>query len=147
MKKMYKIYPKLFLIIFILITILLFILYLCLSHIEEKKAKNDDVLLNVVSKIKGLHPIVENITFQRADKSYTINKSKVHICIYDEKGDPYPLNMLIYVAIHEIAHVITKSIGHTDEFYKNFDFLLEQAINKGIYDASIPLIQNYCGHK
>jgi hypothetical protein len=142
-----KKFSKLFLIILIVIIILLFIVYISISHIDNNKAKNDNVLLEVLNKIRGLHPIIENISFQRADKSYTINKSKVHICIYDENGDPYPLNMLIYVTIHEIAHVITKSIGHTDEFYKNFDYLLEQATNKGMYDPSIPLIQNYCGHK
>lgn len=131
----------------IIIIVILTIIYLFNHHIEEKNAKTDNVLLKVVEKVRGLHPIIENITFQRATKSYTINKSKVHICIYDENGEPYPLNMLIYVIIHEIAHVITKSIGHTDEFYANFDKLLELSIIKGIYDPTIPLIQNYCGHK
>lgn len=140
-------YKSLFLLFLILSIIILFIVYLSISHINTQKAKNDDVLLNVVNKIRGLHPIIENISFQRADKSYTINKSKVHICIYDENGEPYPLNMLVYVTIHELAHVITKSIGHTDEFYKNFDYLLDKATSKGMYDPTIPLIQNYCGHK
>lgn len=134
-------------ILFIFIILIISIIYLFNAHIDEKMAKTDDILLKVIERIRGLHPVINSITFQRATKSYTINKSKVHICIYDENGDSYPINMLTYVMIHEISHVITKSIGHTDEFYENFDNLLDIAISKGMYDPSIPLVQNYCGHK
>jgi CHASE3 domain sensor protein len=117
------------------------------SQIKETIAKNNDVLIQVIERVKGLHPAIEDIEFQSGNKSYTINKSKVYLCIYDENKNPYPLNMLVYVMIHEIAHVITESIGHTQEFHDNFEMLLEQAANEGRYDPSIPLIQNYCGHK
>ena len=33
----------------------------------------------------------------------------------------------MFVAIHEIAHIMTKSIGHKPEFWNNFKFLLENA--------------------
>ena len=36
-------------------------------------------------------------------------------------------NTLTFVAIHELAHIATKSIGHNDEFWNNFKFLLEEA--------------------
>jgi predicted secreted protein len=138
---------------YVFICILVFIIFsgivalITISKVKEHYSKNDNVLLQVVDKIKGLHPAVDNVSFQRADKSYTINKSKIHLCIYDENGEPYPINMLTYVLIHELAHVITKSIGHTDEFNHNFEILLEKAEKEGRYDSSIPLIQNYCGHK
>ena len=28
------------------------------------------------------------------------------------------MNTLMYVALHEISHIATKSVGHTDEFCK-----------------------------
>ena len=34
---------------------------------------------------------------------------------------------LTFVAIHELSHVMTKSIGHKQEFWDNFKFLLENA--------------------
>ena len=55
--------------------------------------------------------------------------------------------MLTYVLIHELAHCISSSIGHTEEFHDNFDMLLKKAENMGLYDSSIPPIDNYCGHK
>ena len=42
-------------------------------------------------------------------------------------------NTLTFVALHELAHVMTKSIGHTDEFWNNFRFLLKHAIANGLY--------------
>ena len=36
-------------------------------------------------------------------------------------------NTLTFVALHELAHIMTKSVGHTEEFWDNFKFLLENA--------------------
>ena len=53
----------------------------------------------------------------------------------------------MFVGIHEISHVATKSVGHTDEFWKNFKFLLEQAVEIKIY-TPVDYKKNpkrYCG--
>ena len=43
-------------------------------------------------------------------------------------------NTLMFVALHELSyHVATKSIGHTDEFWSNFKFLLQNAKEIDIY--------------
>jgi len=42
-------------------------------------------------------------------------------------------NTLTFVGIHELGHIMTKSIGHTGEFWDNFKFLLEQASKAKIY--------------
>ena len=39
----------------------------------------------------------------------------------------------MFVAIHEIAHIMTLSVGHTEEFWNNFKFLLENAVELNIY--------------
>ena len=53
----------------------------------------------------------------------------------------------MFVIIHELAHVASESIGHTDEFWKNFKFLLIEAEKIGIYKPidykTNP--KNYCG--
>ena len=41
---------------------------------------------------------------------------------------------LMFVAIHELSHVMTKSIGHKSEFWENFRFLLENAKEAGIHE-------------
>jgi len=58
-------------------------------------------------------------------------------------------NTLMFVAIHELGHVMTKSIGHNQEFWKNFKFLLQNAVKIKIYD---PInykkkAKSYCGMK
>jgi predicted metal-dependent hydrolase len=44
------------------------------------------------------------------------------------------MNTLTFVAIHELSHVMTKSIGHKQEFWENFKFLLENAKHANIYE-------------
>ena len=42
-------------------------------------------------------------------------------------------NTLTFVAIHELGHVMTESIGHKKEFWENFKFLLKNAVTMGLY--------------
>ena len=68
--------------------------------------------------------------------SYSVNKGeKIVFCIRsrDEKEKLVDLNILMFVALHELSHVMTKSVGHTQEFWDNFKFLLQQAIDAKIY--------------
>lgn len=56
-------------------------------------------------------------------------------------------NTLTFVGIHEISHICTKSVGHTDEFWQNFKFLLGIAVENGLY-TPIDYKKNpqeYCG--
>lgn len=69
--------------------------------------------------------------------SYTINKgSEIHMCIRERDGDNRLIdeNTCFFVALHELAHVMTKSIGHTKEFWENFRLLLKYAIKDGFYE-------------
>ena len=83
--------------------------------------------------------------------SYSINKGeKIVFCIRSKKtGKIVDTNTMMFVAIHELAHVMTKSIGHTPEFWNNMKYLLQKAIKIGIYTAvdykSKPV--PYCGTK
>ena len=56
---------------------------------------------------------------------------------------------MMFVAIHELAHLMTKSIGHTTEFWDNMRFLLKEGIKINVYIKqdfnSIPV--DYCGTK
>ena len=44
------------------------------------------------------------------------------------------MNTLTFVAIHELAHIMTLSVGHKQEFWENFKFLLEGAKELGVYE-------------
>ena len=48
-------------------------------------------------------------------------------------GKLIDVNTLMYVALHELSHVASKSIGHTDEFWDNFKFLITESKEIGLY--------------
>lgn len=84
--------------------------------------------------------------------SYSINKGeKVVFCLRskDGKNTLTDLNTMMFVAIHELAHIMTKSVGHTQEFWDNMKFLLKVGVEIGVY-VKQDFNQNpvaYCGTK
>ncbi len=68
--------------------------------------------------------------------TYTLNKGeKMVFCLRtrDTRDHVHDVNLLTFVAVHEMAHVMTLSEGHTEEFNKNFQFLIKEAVKAGIY--------------
>ena len=68
--------------------------------------------------------------------SYSINKGeKIVLCLRsrDGKNRMVRKNVIMFVALHELAHIMTISVGHTKEFWDNFEFLLEEAVKEGVY--------------
>jgi predicted metal-dependent hydrolase len=62
----------------------------------------------------------------------------------------YPLvdkNTVMFVMLHEMSHLMTETIGHTQEFWTNFKRMLHDAVQLGIYQnenyAQRP--KAYCG--
>jgi len=82
--------------------------------------------------------------------SYSVDKGKkIVFCIRskDAKAELIDMNTIMFVAIHELAHVATKSIGHTEEFWNNMRYLLKQGIKIGVYQK-VDYSKNpvsYCG--
>lgn len=84
--------------------------------------------------------------------AYSENKGeKLAFCTTTtKKGDKLiDPNTLMFVALHELAHVATKSIGHTQEFWGNFKFILQNAVEIKIYNPVDykKKNKNYCGMK
>jgi len=71
--------------------------------------------------------------------AYSENKGKkIAFCLSPkkEKGEDTLIDehTLTFVAIHELSHVATESIGHKQDFWDNFKFLLENAKKSGIHN-------------
>ena len=70
--------------------------------------------------------------------SYSVNKGeKIVFCIRakDETAQLVDINTMMFVAIHELAHIMTLSVGHTEEFWSNMRYLLKKGIKVGVYTA------------
>jgi hypothetical protein len=69
--------------------------------------------------------------------SYSINKGEsIHMCLRQRDGPDESLvneNVMTFVALHELSHVCTESIGHGPDFWNNFGWLLKEAEAIGIY--------------
>lgn len=95
---------------------------------------------NVKRLVKGYNPKQIYETLPTSEfTAYSQNKGeKMAFCLNDEKNsdnliDP---NTLMFVALHELSHIATESVGHKDEFWDNFKFLLGEAGQIGIYEQT-----------
>lgn len=82
--------------------------------------------------------------------SYTINKGeKIIYCLRsrDENQKLIEPHVLLFVALHELSHVMTVSVDHSPEFWENFRFVLAHAIHWKIYEPQNfkKNPQPYCG--
>lgn len=108
----------------------------CTELVEymKNKHKNDE---NVVRLVENYNPKSISETLPTSElTAYSENKGeKIAFCLTKTKTSQklIDLNTLTFVAIHELSHLMTKSIGHKLEFWQNFKFMLENAKEAGIY--------------
>ena len=93
---------------------------------------------NVKRLVKNFNPkkISETLPTSKYT-AYSENKGeKIAFCTTTTKEGSKLIdeNTLTFVAIHELGHVMTKSIGHKKEFWQNFKFLLKNAVEIEIYN-------------
>ena len=94
--------------------------------------------------------MIENLDY-KSYKAYTLNKgSEVQLCMRNDDGTLInDSNTMIFVLIHELAHIMTYENGHPPIFWKNMGYLLKKASEIGIYNpidySKTPV--EYCGVK
>ena len=82
--------------------------------------------------------------------SYSVNKGeKVYMCLRqrNEREELVNENVITFVALHELSHIGTHEVGHTQLFWNNFGWLLKRAEEIQIYeftDFSAHPVE-YCG--
>ena len=131
--------------ILLAIFLIIALIWIIFSQIREHHLQDDPMLHRLRQVLEPIHPVVKKLRLYKGDKSYTINKEKIFLCLKDKDDEYYSLNMMVYVCLHEIAHLLnTKDVGHTEEFHRIFDELLKKATEMEIYNPSIPVIKNYC---
>jgi predicted metal-dependent hydrolase len=102
--------------------------YLKQNHSDEESVQR------LVQKFKPKQ-ISESISGTKYT-SYSVNKGeKIVFCIRskDQEEKLIDINTLMFVAIHELAHIMTRSIGHTQEFWSNMKRLLKVGIRQKLY--------------
>jgi hypothetical protein len=120
-----------------------------IDHYKGDPASMGDPRIRIM--VERFHPdnMCEN-DLNDDSTSYSENKGeKIVVCLRDKKPG-YPLvdtNTIMFVILHEMAHLMTTTIGHTPEFWTNFRIILNDASKIGIYQpenyAHSP--KDYCG--
>ena len=117
----------------------------------KKKHPNNDAVKRLVEKYNPKRVIEISPLSQHT--AYSENKGeKLAFCLNKKRNihsEMTELNTLVFVGIHELSHIASITQGHGDEFWDNFKFLLENAVEAKIYtpeDYSKNSV-DYCGMK
>ena len=100
------------------------------------------------NKIQGV--VINESSEDSMYTSYSVNKGEqIVFCLRSKKNknELHDLNLLMYVAIHEISHVGCPEFNHTPLFKRIFAFFTQVAIDKGLYkkiDFEMDPVE-YCG--
>jgi len=101
--------------------------------------------------VEGFNPTKITETLPTSElTAYSENKGeKLAFCLNKRKDGTklIDINTLTFVALHELSHIATKSVGHGQEFWENFKWVLQNAKESGIYSPidykKYP--EEYCG--
>ena len=125
-----------------------FIAYLDGRNPNDRRVKR---LVNRLDKRNNANNSVkiEESPFEPDTSSYTLNKGDlIALCVRNkETKEFHDYQLLLFVVIHELAHVASVSMGHGREFIDTFKWLLGQAAESGMYQpvdySKAPV--TYCG--
>ena len=117
------------------------------TQILYEKYPDDPRVIRLNDKFKNT--VLCESSGEAGTTSYSINKGeKIVLCVRNKNtNEIVDENVLLFVSLHEISHIMTVSVGHTEEFWDNFKFVLENAQSENIYKCVDYLNkpEEYCG--
>jgi len=119
-----------------------------LNYIKDDEKEGIDILINNY-RPNSLSENLENRSLQ----AYSLNKGEeICLCLREPKNELEiieDINTLMFVLIHELSHLMTSDIGHTDNFWSNMGYLLKKASEINLYTLTNYKVNPvmYCGVK
>jgi len=122
-----------------------------LCNTLEKKYPDKPQVKQMVQNFRADPSRFIEATPESEHTSSTVNKGEIiNMCLRQRDGPDESLvdeNVMMFVALHEFAHVCTDSVGHDSTFWNNFGWLLKEAEALNLYRytdfAAHPV--SYCG--
>lgn len=128
---------------------------LLITHLEKNYTSSDYYYFIKMLRKNYNHSILQEANIDKRYTTFTVDKRSMHICLRtrDKHEQLYDINLLLYVVLHELAHLCNYDrygnpiIGHGEEFKAIFAFLVRESIKIGIYKYEDYRINNaeYCG--
>jgi hypothetical protein len=125
-----------------------------LINFIEENSENDKEFPIYKENINLIKNKIDSVIIKETPKtssytSYSVNKGEeLYLCIRSKNtNEIHDINDLLYVAIHEIAHIGCPEIGHTNLFFKINLYLLNKAVEFNLYkkDNYNEKPREYCG--
>tara|TARA_B100001123_G_C15267175_1_gene1008889 strand:+ start:334 stop:909 length:576 start_codon:yes stop_codon:yes gene_type:complete len=119
-----------------------------LSYVKDEDREGIKDLLDNY-KPDSLSENLENKSLQ----AYSINKGEeICLCLREAEDELKiidDINTLMFVLVHELGHLMTDDIGHTNKFWNNMAYLLKKASEINLYNPINYRISPvmYCGVK
>ena len=126
-----------------------------IQHLDNLYSKDETKSYFVMKLKENYNPyMISEAAIDPRYTTFTVDKSDINICLRtrDKYEHIYDINLLMYVVLHELAHLCNYTpdgrpiIGHGDEFKYIFAFLVKESIKIKIYNyenyASKP--KEYC---
>jgi len=116
-------------------------LQILIDYCYKNNLPTEDDASRMYSRFKRTQ--ISETSSSESSAAYVVNKGEeLRVCINNEKE-----NDTMFVLLHELAHIMSKSYGHNDEFKKNMNFLVKEAVKLNLYKPTDytknPI--NYCG--
>lgn len=126
-------------------------IFTLVDHLVSNTSPNSEM----GDHVSQLNRKIRNVIINESEEdsvytSYSVNKGEQIVFCLRSKRHPdelHNLNLVMYVALHELAHVACPEYGHTPLFKKIFAYIAEEAVKIGIY-RKLPFNQDpteYCG--
>lgn len=117
---------------------------------DDIKVYYDPMIQKLSTDLQKIYPDFTklNIVILGANDTFTENKRKIFICLRNKQNEYYDYNTLLYITLHELAHVLTSAYdNHGEQFTDTFSKLLHRAKDLGLYDHTKDMKYDYCGTK
>jgi hypothetical protein len=119
----------------IFLVLIVFFLVLLFSPKDEYLESFKPMVQKILVESKQ-NPLKE-IQFRKSkDKSYTLDKQKIYMVTERENGQKYNQDTILFVLLHEVAHIISPDEHHTIKFFEIEKKLHKKAIELGFLKIS-----------
>jgi hypothetical protein len=125
-------------------------------HLKRKYRNRRDVCPKKLKQVRNLlnrynpDKLIENSPKIKGESSYTLSKGElVAMCLRDKQTfQVHDFDTIMFVYLHEMAHIATDVQQHEPGFWVTFKWLLQEAEEAGVYrnvDFKTSPV-SYCGH-